>query len=245
MSSSSFLTGAVAGALGGVAAAWFVLGTLDPNSGEGSPRSAPELAPKQNRSALVLALEERVAAMESASTERAMRLAALEDGRVDSQRSSVEDWASEQDFRAFEAEVRAWMEASPLGHGSQASAQVQEQVEIALAAIEQRNAAADQERKRRTQEQKTEIQVGKLRDWLGMDAGQVEGLRAAMQRRDELQAELARRWQSGDSDPESLSEEKVEIRATYRADLQSLLTPQQWETYTARERGGAATKSGS
>ena len=82
-----------------------------------------------------------------------------------------------------------------------------------------------------------EKRVGRLTENLGLTPDQATQMTAALERQNERNVELKTMWTSGASS-EAIGEVKQTNAAEHQATLETFLTPDQLETYTASRSGG-------
>ena len=86
-----------------------------------------------------------------------------------------------------------------------------------------------------------EDRLARLSSDLGLDNIQVNQLRTAFNESLDQNQELMRLWQEG-ADPQLLGETKQSNALAHRAALESILTPEQLETYRRSAGGSGAGK---
>lgn len=220
-----------------------LVGSQDPAAGSatGPGHIAADAAPD----AAVLS---RLAALERGQRDLVDRLDLADTRGVDADRVPLVDAVPREEFEAVVRELRDALAGASEDGGSNAR---DESVYESMWKDANRKPGADwsdpEERavvaekldaKRAAELEVLETRMLKFEDQLGLDRAQSDALRSALLSQHDREAEWTRLWRDG-ADAEVLAEMKTNDQATHRAELESILTPEQLEQFETLNGGGS------
>lgn len=168
------------------------------------------------------------------------RLTALELHPAPAIRAPVGVEVSKDAFEEFEEEV--WARLAAMETRRAEGADLKSQVADAVKSLRKEEAVESVRRSQQKQAGRLEDRLARLSADLGLDSYQVNQMRSIFTTQIERNKELTRMWEEG-TDQQVLGDTKRSYAEEHRAALESILTPQQLETYR-RPTGGSAKRSG-
>ena len=177
----------------------------------------------------------RIEALISENQELRDRMSALELPPITTQASRVplaNNSVTRKEFDAFREEILAALanqSAIDTGVATKADG-LKESVAIALTEVRQAEAVKEARAKNEAQLNRLDQLLPKMEGWLELTPQQSDQMRSALMAQNEREAELIRRWESGE-DPTVLGELKRTDRESHRTEVSGFLTPTQLQTY--------------
>jgi len=225
---------AVLGAASGGVTAALLIGSSSPEGDSGAAAAVPEV----DAGAEALALVEE---LRKENRELRDRLAIVEVRQQPAQRDPAGDFVLEEDFLAFSDEVREWMSGGSGAARSQpegvVAPELKNQVADALQTLRKEEQVAKVKKTLDKEAANIEQRVTKMSEWLELDTYQQDDVRVILADKERRDRELVQMWEDG-VDDEVLGETKRTNGQELFASLQRVLTPQQYETFTARYGAG-------
>jgi hypothetical protein len=149
------------------------------------------------------------------------------------------DWVSKQEFLALQTEVREATTAGPRNVAPSVDLtdpQYREQLGTAIQELRKAETIERIETQQMKQAAGLEQRLAKMQTQLGLNPTQVLQMRSALEAKMEMDGELTRRWEEGES-METLGQIKAENGSTHEAELARILTPAQLEQHRGSSGG--------
>ncbi|MEM7205125.1 MAG: hypothetical protein AAF628_33030 [Planctomycetota bacterium] len=223
---------AAAVVVGGATAAFTTLLLVD--SMRGTREAAPAGRTAPGTPTLEARMSERLAALQRQLRELRQRLDMLESRPAPAPRRPVGELVSPTDLESFKEEVRQSLATSKTG--SAPPQLLKTQVAEALASIRKDEAVERVTKGAAKRREQLERRLDGMTQWLGLDARQIDQMRAVLTASDERDQDVIRMWRAG-VDDEVLGQAKESNRQEFVDSVATVLTPAQLQAFQADEDG--------